>query len=192
MASVAVCWAPVQAWVPVELPPFPDEPQPGPIGCTYDAQTPVVYQTADWTCSCASSAWLLNSVGDDRLGRPWNEWDVVEALRSATYPGAVDPAYGLARADMYDLEVMFNTLGYSVQRQQYLSVDDVARVAGIYPLQINGARFYHHVGARYLSNALLYLANPAPSWKGVGDTLDANEAATWGSWNSMWLVARNF
>jgi hypothetical protein len=133
---------------------------------------------------------LLNSVGDDRLGRAWNEWDVVEALRAATYPGAVDPAYGLARADMYDLETMFNTLGYSVQRRQYLDVADVAAVAGIYPLQINGARLYHHMGARYLADALLYLANPAPNWHGVQQTLDASEASTWGSWNGMWVTGR--
>jgi hypothetical protein len=133
---------------------------------------------------------LLNSVGDDRLGRPWNEWDVVETLRQATYPGAVDPAYGLARADMYDLETMFDALGYSVERRQYLSVDDVVRVAGIYPLQVTGARWYHHTGARALGPGVLYLANPAPNWKGVGQELDASEAAAWGSWNGLWVTGK--
>jgi hypothetical protein len=188
----AVMWVPSRAWTPTEQPPYPPEPQPGPIGCTYDKTTPAVIQTADWTCSCASSAWLLNSLGDDRLGHPWDEWDVVDALRAATYPGAVSPEYGLARADMYDLEVMFNVLGYSVQRKQYLTVDDVVRIAGIYPLQVNGARWYHHTGARALAPGLLYLANPAPNWKGVGQQMDASEAASWGSWNGLWLIARNF
>lgn len=190
MASASM-WAPAQAWTPTEHPPYPPEPQPGPIGCHYDANTPAVIQTADWTCSCASSAWLLNSVGDDRLGYPWTEWDVVDALRHYTYPGAVDPSYGLARADMYDLETMFNALGYSVQRKQYLSVDDVVRIAGIYPMQVNGARWYHHSGARALGPGLLYLANPAPNWKGVGQQMDANEAASWGSWNGIWITGRN-
>jgi hypothetical protein len=176
--------------MPNERLPFPPEPRPGPVGCTYDPTTPSVIQTADWTCSCASSAWLLNSVGDDRLGHLWTEWDVVNALRAATYPGAVDPAYGLARADMYDLEQMFDWLGYSVQRKQYLSVDDEIRVAGIFPLQINGARWYHHSGARALGLGLLYLANPAPNWKGVGQQLDATEAATWGSWNGLWITGK--
>ena len=171
-------------------PPYPDTPRPGPIGCEYDPDTPVVLQHADWTCSCASSAWLLNSVGDDRLGRPWNEWDVVEALRAATYPGAVSPAYGLARADMFDLELMFESLGYAVMRKQYVTVHDAERIAGIYPLQINGARFYHHVAARALSHGTLLLANPAPTWRGVGQALDADEAAIWGTWNAMWIVAK--
>jgi hypothetical protein len=186
----AVMWAPSRAWTPTEQPPYPSEPSPGPIGCHYDAATPAVIQTADWTCSCASSAWLLNSVGDDRLGRPWNEWDVVDALRAATYYGAVSPDYGLARADMYDLETMFNSLGYSVLRRQYLSVDDVVRVAGIYPFQINGQRWYHHSGARALGPGVLYLANPAPSWKGVGQEMTASEASSWGNWNGLIITGR--
>ena len=187
MVSAATAWAPT-SWTPTPQPPYPDVP-PQPQN-DYDPWTPAVIQTADWTCSCASSAWVLNSLSDDTLGRPWNEWDVVDALRAATYPGAVDPAYGLARADMYDLQVMFETLGYTVQRKQHLSVDDVVGVAGIYPLQVNGARWYHHSGARALGPGVLYLANPAPNWKGVGQEMDAYEASTWGSWNGMWVTAK--
>jgi hypothetical protein len=191
MSSAAV-WAPSRPWTPTQQPPYPPDPVPGPIGCTYDPWAPTVFQSADWTCSCASSGWLLNSVGDTHLGRPWNEWDVVDALRAATYYGAVSPDYGLARADMYDLEVMFNTLGYTVQRKQHLSVDDVVKVAGTYPLQINGARWYHHSGARALGPGVLYLANPSPNWKGVQQELDANEASAWGTWNGMWVTGRNW
>jgi hypothetical protein len=182
-------WSPSRAWTPTPQPPYPD-PSPEEPLAAYDAWTPAVIQTADWTCSCASSAWVFNSLGDGRLGRPWNEWDVVDALRAATYPGAVDPAYGLARADMYDLQVMFEALGYTVERKQHLTVDDVAPVVGRYPLQINGARWYHHSGARDAADGVLFLANPAPNWKGVGQEMDASEAATWGTWNGMWITGR--
>jgi hypothetical protein len=37
---------------------------------------------------------------------------------------------------------------------------------------------------------VLYLANPAPSWKGVGQEMDAYEASAWGSWNAMWLIGK--
>lgn len=181
-------WTPV--WAPRAQEPYPDPPQPPDQGIVYDMWAPVVYQTADWTCSCASSAWLLNSLGDDRLGRPWNEWDVVDALRTATYPGAVDPSYGLARADMYDLEVMFNSLGYACRRKSYLTRDDILAWSGAYPLQINGARWYHHSGARTVGPGVIYLANPAPNWKGVDQEMDANEAAAWGSFNGMVVVGR--
>jgi hypothetical protein len=181
-------WTPI--WVPTPQPPYPPEPSEPHPELGYDPRAPAVLQTADWTCSCASSAWLLNAIGDQQLGRPWNEWDVVKTLRAATYPGAVDPAYGLARADMYDLEVMFNTLGYAVQRKQRLTTGDVVAIAGTYPLQINGAAWYHHSGGRALGPGVLYLANPAPSWRGVGSELDSYEASMWGSWNGLWLVGR--
>lgn len=181
-------WTPYWDWTPQE--PYPPDPEPPTPDFAYDPWAPVVYQTADWTCSCASSAWLLNSVGDGRLGRPWNEWDVVDALRTATYPGAVSPDYGLARADMYDLETMFRSLGYDVVRKQYLTREDILAWSGRFPLQMNGARWYHHTGCRTVGPGVIELANPAPSWKGVQQQLDANEAAAWGSWNGMVIVGR--
>lgn len=182
-------WAPA-LWTPNPFPPFPDdppEPEPPPpeTGITYDQWTPAVYQNADWTCSCAASAWMLNSLGDRRLGQPWDEWDVVQTLRDTTYQAAVSPLYGLARADMTDLEIMYRALGYTCQRTLHLTRDDVVQIAGSYPLQINGARWYHHSGVRALGPGTLLLANPAPSWRGVGQELTPEEAALWGSWNGL-------
>jgi len=181
-------WTPVWQATPQE--PYPPEPEPPTPGFFYDQWVPAVLQTADWTCSCASSAWLLNSVGNDLYGRPWNEWDVVDLLRQTTYYGAVSPDYGLARADMYDLETMFRSLGYDVRRKQYLTRQDILAWSGTYPLQINGARWYHHSGARTLGPGVIELANPAPNWKGVGQQLSADEASTWGSWNGLVLVGQ--
>jgi len=191
LPTTNLAWAPA-LWTPTPWPAFPDEPEePEPVpDFDYDPWAPPVFQTADWTCSCASSAWLLNSIADDHIGRPWNEFDVVDALRAATYYGAVSPAYGLARADMYDLEVMFSELGYTVERQQHITADDIIDVAGIYPVQVNGARWYHHSGVRDLGPGVLYLANPAPSWKGVGQEMSASEASQWGSWNMLVLTGQ--
>ena len=186
---MATWWTTV--WKAREQEPFPPQPEPPELGIAYDPWVPPVYQQADWTCSCASSAWLLNSLSDNRLGRPWNEWDVVDALRAATYYGAVSPDYGLARADMYDLETMFNSLGYEVLRKQYLTRDDILAWSGRFPLQMNGARWYHHTGARTVGPGIIYLANPAPNWKGVGQELNASEASSWGSWNGMAVVGRS-
>jgi hypothetical protein len=181
-------WTPV--WKPTPQEPYPPDPETPTQEFEYDPWEPAVIQTSDWTCSCASSAWILNSIGDFRLGRKWNEYDVVNALRTATYPGAVDPAYGLARADMYDLEVMFNSLGYTVLRKQYLNRDDILRWSGAYPMQGNGAAWYHHSGFRTVGPGVIELANPAPNWKGVGSQLDAYEASVWGSWNGMVITGR--
>jgi hypothetical protein len=181
-------WTPL--WNPTPQEPYPPDPEPPTPQLAYDPWAPAVLQTADWTCSAASSAWLLNSVGDASLGHEWGEWDVVEALRDATYEGAISPSYGLARADMADLETMFNALGYACRRKQYLTRDDILAWSGAYPLQINGARWYHHSGARTIGPGKVLLANPAPSWKGVGQELSASEASSWGSWNGLVIVGR--
>ena len=70
-------WAPA-LWSPTPWPPFPEELPPiePPLGIDYQPFEPAVFQAADWTCSAASSAWMLNSVGDWQLGRKWDEWDV--------------------------------------------------------------------------------------------------------------------
>jgi hypothetical protein len=83
---------------------------------------------------------------------------------------------------------MFNALGYRCLRKQYLTRDDILAWSGAYPLQMTGARWYHHTGARTVGPGVIYLANPAPNWKGVGQDLDADEAAAWGSWNGMVVV----
>ena len=155
-----LAWAPA-LWVPnpwPEFPPEPPEPEPPPVssGIEYDPWEPAVFQHADWTCSCASSAWILNSLGDTQLGGAWDEWDVVNTLREVTYEGAVSPNYGLARADMKDLETMFNPLGYTVDRKRPMYRDDLVGVAGTYPLQINGARLYHHMGARLWARVFFF------------------------------------
>jgi len=182
-------WAPA-LWTPMPWPPFPEEPpapEPAPPDLDYNLWEPTVYQYADWTCSCAASSWILNSLGDLRLGRKWNEWDVVETLREATYERAVTSSYGLARADMADLETMYNALGYTVERKLHVNRDDLVGVAGVYPMQINGARWAHHSGARALGQGVLLLANPAPNWRNVGQELTPEEAATWGAWNMLYV-----
>lgn len=181
-------WAPTGPWISTPWEPIPSEP-PG-AAAWWDPWVPAVIQTADWTCSCASSAWLLNALGDGQLGREWNEWDVVDTLRAATYYGAVSPDYGLARADMYDLEVMFNTLGYDVDRVVHAALSDALALVGTYPTQANGAAWYHHTGMRAFGPGVILLANPAPSWKGVGQELSASEAGAWGSWNLMSVLGR--
>ena len=165
-------WAPA-LWVPNPWPELPEEPpdvEPSaagprvrPLGSRRSTRH------ADWTCSCASSAWLLNSLGDDQPRPALGRVGRGQTLREATYEGAISPNYGLARADMGDLETMFNSLGYTVDRKQRITIDDLFAFAGRYPMQINGARWYHHTGLRELgAQACLPGESCAPNWRGVG------------------------
>ncbi|MBO0884499.1 MAG: hypothetical protein J2P17_30035 [Mycobacterium sp.] len=150
-------------------------------------------QTADWTCSCASLAWVMNALG---VGAPsggkWDEWDGVNELRRLCGYSAVSPDYGLAYGNGQDLETVYNEYGFSVQRTPGIDWASLAQQVTLSIGQMSGGRWYHWTGLRaYDADAdIFYLANPAPSWKGVGDDLDQGEWWSWGGWNAVMVTGR--
>lgn len=185
MTSPAALWAP-----PVWTPPEP-EPAP-PETLVWNRAEPTVYQTASWTCSCASTAWAWNSLGlRQNDGELWEEFSVVEALRAMFGYSAVTPEYGLAYADFSQMEQLWQSMGLETDVWLGASFWSIAdSVAGVYPAQMNGARWGHHSGVRGFDGNVLLLANPAPSWKGVGQECDQSEFATWGPFNILMAVGR--
>jgi hypothetical protein len=51
-----------------------------------------------------------------------------------------------------------------------------------WPLLIGGVGLYHWMGVRFANNGLLRLANSAPGWCGVDDTLAEDQWIKWGPW----------
>ena len=187
MTSPATLWAPVQWTAPEPEPPPPDQ-------LAWNRDEPTVFQTVSWTCSCAAAAWVMNSLGvptPRRDAAKWNEWTAVDELRRICGDRAVSPEYGLAFADMHQMERMYQAQGLETIRWQETSFWGIAGgVAGQYPGQMNGARWYHHAGLRGFDGSDLVLANPAPNWKGVGQTMDPAEWSTWGPWRILFVVGR--
>jgi hypothetical protein len=185
--SVVALWAP-----PSYAPPEPEPPPPDVL--VWSRDEPAVIQSASWTCSCASAAWVMNTMGvpkPDGSGGKWNEWTAVDELRRLCGYSAVTPEYGLAYADMSQMEVMYQAQGLETIRWLETDFWGVATgVAGQFPGQMNGARWYHHSGLRNFNGSQMLLANPAPSWKGVGQDLDTSEWATWGAWRVLFVVGR--
>jgi hypothetical protein len=187
MTSAAALWAP-----PVWTAPEPEPPPPDFL--VWQADEPTVYQASDWTCSCAAAAWVMNTLGvpDPVLGGEWTEWSAVSELRRVCGYGAVTPEYGLAYADMSELEEMYRAQGLLTERRINVGFWELASdVAGLYPGQLNGARWFHHAGLRGFTGSALTLANPAPTWRWVGQVLDQTEWAVWGVWNVLYVVGRN-
>jgi hypothetical protein len=185
MASATAVYWPPSVWVPAE-------PEPPPEDLSFwDPLEPTVFQSASWSCSCASSAWVFNACDIPApSGGKWDEWSVISALRDVGGWGAVSPDYGLAYASMVQLEELWRALGLQTVRRLDISWELALDLAGEYPTQINGGRFYHHVGVRgYAADALL-LANPAPTWRGVGQIMDSTEWAVWGLWNALYAIGR--
>lgn len=176
----AVLYSPPTVWVPPQwIIPRPDEPT-----LDFNRNEPAVIQNEDWTCSCASMAWVMNALGVPApSGGKWNEYDAVDELRRITYDGAVSPSYGLANANGQDLEEVYRAYSFDVRRLAYPDWATTAYVLERTIGQMGGARWYHWTGLRGTDGDSFNLANPAPNWKGVGQTMDAYEWDTWGGWN---------
>ena len=189
-APVAALWTPNRPWEPD---PWPG-PQPG--GFAPNRDEPAVRQSADWTCSAASLAWVMNACGIPAPGtgvitpKKWDEWDGVDLIRTVGGPGAVTPEYGLAWANGKDLEQAYTEYGFRVLRQEDIGWPDLAYWCALGVGQLGGARWYHWTGVRGYESFSFDLANPAPNWKGVGDDLDQYEWDNWGRWNAVFVTGR--
>jgi hypothetical protein len=181
--TIAALYSPPKKW---ESEPWP-EPDDG-QDLVYDRGEPAVRQAASWTCSCASLAWTMNALGVEAPGGgKWNEWTGVDELRRIAGYGAVSPDYGLAYGNGQDLEKVYVEYGYVVQRQS-VSWADLVYLSELGVGQLGGARWYHWSGVRGYDGAVFQLANPAPTWKGVGDDLDAGEWNAWGAWTAVMVT----
>jgi len=185
-ASLAALYSPPKVWQanpwPLPRPPERDELEP-------NRNEPPVRQAASWTCSCASLAWVMNALGQEAPdGGQWDEWVAVQELRDLCGYGAVSPDYGLAYATGVDLERLYNSYGFTVERVIGASWADLHYVAERFIGQIGGARWYHWSGLRGTDGFSFNLANPSPNWKGVGDNLSATEFDSWGAWNAVMIT----
>ena len=182
MTTVTALYTPSKKWAPEPW------PEPVPPAFAFDRNEPAVRQTASWTCSCASLAWVMNALGVEApSGGKWNEWDGVAELQRIAGYSAVSPDYGLAYGNGQDLERVYNAYGFAVQRQP-VSWADLAYLCELGVGQLGGARWYHWSGVRGYDGAVFNLANPAPSWQGVGDVLDASEWNAWGAWTAVIVI----
>ena len=143
---------------------------------TYNPDASTVFQTGNWQCSAASSAWVLQS-----LGIGWGQDDVVGWLG-----GNISPALGLHEGSGRMLAALFRDHGLDAGYGS-LSWANALVMAGRQPFCMSGGRWYHWTGVRNTDGQGLYLANPAPSWCGVGQYMDYGEWAALGPWNAAWV-----
>jgi hypothetical protein len=184
--SVPLLYCPPTPWQPAPWVPPNDPPV-----LEFQRGERAVRQDADWTCSCAALAWVMNALGVEApTGGKWDEWDGVNELRRIAGPLAVTADYGLARASGVDLEAVYNAYGFACERIIDASWADLAYLCDLGIGQLGGARWYHWTGVRDYDGLAFELANPATAWKGVGQSLDAAEWNVWGRWVAVMVVDR--
>ncbi len=162
----------------------PSEPVP-----VYDATYPAIAQNDSWSCSCTSTRWALWAYGRE----PSESW-LESSMLSA---GIVTQAYGLMDASGAGLAGWISAEygpaqygGYRGENDASVTFDDVAHEAeqGKHPLCIGGRAWGHWTGVRGFDGLRLQLANPAPGYMGISQTLSREQFSYLGPFSLVRLV----
>jgi len=133
----------------------------------YNPEEPMPAQTADWTCSACSLAWLNRALAIDVAT---DEWAAVEYIGE---PENINATWGLTDGSGTRLVECLREQG-APAFSSWPSWLATYQLATVMPLLIGGVAWNHWVGVRFGKNQRLHLANSALGWMGV--TYDLSEA----------------
>ena len=142
-------------------------------------------QLFDWTCSACSLDWVKRAIGlvpgDDVYGsRETTTYEI-------GYPNNINATYGLMDASGAALQAVLEEYGRE-SAQSWLDFDTVYALAQGTTGMMSGAAWYHWVGLRGVQGSNLWVANSAPGYKGVYDTLSRDDFNRLGDFSVVWLV----
>lgn len=101
--------------------------------------------------------------------------------------GIISPAWGLLDATGAGI-VSWLALQPIQAQNGPLDWSTLAGIAGGGPLIMGGAAFDHWIGVRYrLNDQAIAIANSARGWKGVYDSLTADQFAALGPFHGVWF-----
>lgn len=138
-------------------------------------------QEASWTCSACSLAWVLRATG---LEPGADEWSAVAEIGT---PQNINSTYGLMDGSGAQLQRVLRDHGQDSD-QSWLGFDSVYEIARQTCGMMSGAAWYHWVAIRGVQGNNLWIANSAPGYKGVWDTLSRDDFARLGGFSVVWLV----
>jgi hypothetical protein len=133
-----------------------------PLG--YAPELPPVLQTADWTCSACSLAWLNRALG---IHHATEEWSAVEYIGQ---PDNINSLYGLMDGSGARLAQCLREQG-APTISAWPTFQQVLEFMLYGPALLGGAGWYHWVVAKFNDNGTLALANSAPGWWGIDQSM---------------------
>lgn len=142
-------------------------------------------QLYDWTCSACSLEWLKRATylvaTDDIYGS--RETTVYEI----GYPNNINPQVGLMDASGWALRTVLSDIYGRDSQQDWLDFDTAYAIAQKTPGMMSGAAWYHWVGIRGVDGDSIAVANSAPGYKGVYNTLSRSQFNALGGFSVVWL-----
>lgn len=136
-------------------------------GFDYDPNSSIQNQQRDWDCSAAATAWMGRS-----LGWGWTELDVAYEFQTR---GIATPQLGLLDGTGAGI-VRWLSLQPMPAHNFLVTWNMILSYRGDCPIIMGSSVLYHWLGVRYCDDQdVAQLANSAPGWGGVGQTM--NETA---------------
>jgi hypothetical protein len=82
------------------------------------------------------------------------------------------------------------SLGLMARNQQPVTFDEILARAGQVPVAMGGANYYHWVGVRGREGDALQLANPAPGWRDIYQTMTREQFGALGPFAAIWTESQ--
>jgi hypothetical protein len=143
-------------------------------------------QAYNWTCSVCSCTWVLQATAT-----AYQDADVYDARYAVGermgVPQCVNSTYGC----MSDQCVIDCLASYGlVAKQAYCTFDQAYAIARTNTGTINPQGMYHFMGIRGTSGADIWVANSAPGYDSVWDTLSRERFNTLGPVSIIYVESR--
>ena len=145
-------------------------------------------QDASWSCSACALAWVLRATGLNPSASEASEIAEIGYCPNCSGGGCnISSALGLCDASGPALRAVYSKYGQATE-QAWLEFDTVYARALETTGQMSGAAWYHWVSLRGVQGPNLWIANSAPGYKGVWDTLSRDQFNSLGGFSVVWLV----
>jgi hypothetical protein len=153
---------------------------------TWDPDWFMPNQAHSWTCSVCSCTWVLQA-----SATAYQDSDIYDARHAVGermgYPSCVNETYGC----MSDQCVIDTFASYGlIARQAYCTFDQAYAIARTNTGTINPQAQYHFMAIRGTSGADIWVANSAPGYMGVGDTLSRSQFNALGPVSVIYVESR--
>lgn len=152
----------------------------------YNPDATVDPQPDDFSCALHSAQYLLRAIGR----HPERAWLVGQLVGPLSAAPIISREYGLMDASGRQMAAWLqreygDEMGVTFAARPVNTWEDLVALAGKGPLMLGGRTFGHWVGVRAYRDGKVLLANPAGSWKGVGQELTRDEFDALGSWSAV-------
>lgn len=144
-------------------------------------------QEQNWSCSACALAWVLRATGLNPEASEWSE--IYEIGYGANCGGGVNitSSVGLCDASGAALRSVYRSYDQTTG-QGWLNFDQVYAIAQETTGQLSGQSWYHWVALRGVQGSNLWIANSAPGYKGIYDTLSREDFSRLGGFSVVWLI----